>query len=100
MVRMTAGWVPEWLSLPKLFRMVAAIIRRSVQIPNGQLLVCSCLRAYFSDRGPMVSAWVASLRRGQIGGGSEVTDSLPPTGYHARIGLRRGHAELIGERNG
>jgi hypothetical protein len=49
------------LSLPKLFRVVAAIIRRSAQILNGQLLLCSCLRAYFSDRRPLASAWAAWL---------------------------------------
>src|SRR5262245_8302131 len=104
MARMTAGWVPEWLSLPKLFRVVTAIIRRSAQIPNGQLplcscllLLCSCLRAYFSDREPMVSAWGASLWLGR----SEVT-AFPPTGGIPcqNGGPHRGHAELIGERNG
>jgi len=58
--------VPEWLSLPKLFRVVAGIIQRSSQMRNGQLLLSSCLRAYFSDHGPMVSAWaVVSTADGQ-----------------------------------
>ncbi|MFY9777178.1 MAG: hypothetical protein WAK28_21630 [Trebonia sp.] len=79
MARMTAGCIPEWLSLPKLFRMPASLF----QAPWARSAACS------------------SSATPQASGACSAVTAFPPDGGDTvpEWALYRGHADLIGERN-
>src|SRR6516165_2983585 len=85
---MMAGCVPEWLSLPKLFGVIAAVIRRSAHMPQEKPLMCSCLRAYFRLRWSLSSAGAVRRSLEQCHAAGTEVDAPRPHGHRQRAGAR------------
>src|SRR5271165_3465831 len=97
---MMAGCIAAWLSLPKLFRVMAAVIRRSGYMPNEELLMRSCLRAYFRLSFQVPRALSPADASGREleqrnAAGAEI-ESRRPHGHGKRAGARhaRGHVDF------